>query len=224
MPSAPKRRAARASDGRLGVGANFQPSLLVRPGHQHGEFAGELRPLHLHLAGDDLAGGAVDGDAVALAEALAGDGEALVLIVDAQRAGAGDAGLAHAARHDGGVRGHAAARGENAFRPMHAGDVFGTRLDAHENDLAPVRGELRGLFRIEDDFADSRARRGGETRGENIALRRGIDRGMQQLFERLRLDARDRLILADEAFAGHVDGELERRARGAFAGARLQHP
>ena len=68
MPSAPKRRAARASDGRLGVGAHFQPADLVGPAHQHGEFAGQLRPLHLHFADDDMAGGAVDGDRVALDE------------------------------------------------------------------------------------------------------------------------------------------------------------
>ena len=101
-----------------------------------------------------------------------GDREALVLVIDAQRAGAGDAGLAHAARHDGGVRGHAAARGENAFRGVHAVDVFRARLDAHENDLAARGGERLGLFRIEDDLADGRAGRGRQAGGENVAASR----------------------------------------------------
>ena len=56
-------------------------------------------------------------------------------VVDAQRAGAGDAGLAHAARDHGGVRGHAAARGEDALGGVHAVDVLGRGLDAHQDDV-----------------------------------------------------------------------------------------
>ena len=60
-------------------------------------------------------------------------------VVDAQRAGAGDAGLAHAARDHGGVRGHAAAGGEDAFGRVHAVDVLGRGLDPHQDDLAGRR-------------------------------------------------------------------------------------
>jgi hypothetical protein len=52
-------------------------------------------------------------------------------VVDTQRAGAGDARLAHAARDHRRVRGHAAARGEDAFGGVHAVNVFGRGLDAH---------------------------------------------------------------------------------------------
>ncbi len=60
-------------------------------------------------------------------------------IVDADRAGAGDAGLAHAARHHRRMGGHAAAGGENALGGVHAVDVLGAGLDPHQDDLAPLR-------------------------------------------------------------------------------------
>ena len=55
---------------------------------------------------------------------LAAGGHGLRVVIDADRAGAGDAGLAHAARDHRRVRGHAAARGENAFGGVHAVDVL----------------------------------------------------------------------------------------------------
>ncbi len=64
-------------------------------------------------------------------------------IVDTDAAGARHAGLAHAARHHRGMRGHAAAGGENAFGGMHAVDVLGARLDAHQDDL---RGPALSAF------------------------------------------------------------------------------
>ncbi len=75
-------------------------------------------------------------------------------------AAARDAGLAHAARDDGGVRGHAAARRENALGGVHAVDVLGARLDAHQHDIVPLRLELLGFVGVEDDLV--RRRRPGD--------------------------------------------------------------
>src|SRR3546814_5215666 len=46
---------------------------------------------------------------------------------------------------------------------------------------------------------------------------------MQELVEGRRLDAGDRRLLVDDAFLDHVDGDLQRRRRGALARSRLQH-
>ena len=77
----------------------------------------------------DVAGGAVDGDVVALVVVLAAEGEVLLAsscIVDL--AAAGDAAGAHAAGNNGGVGGHAAADGQDALGGSHALDVLGGGL------------------------------------------------------------------------------------------------
>ena len=51
---------------RLGVGAHLQAAHLVGPVHQRREVAGQLGLDHRHRADEHLAGGAVDGDDVAL--------------------------------------------------------------------------------------------------------------------------------------------------------------
>ena len=48
--------------------------------------------------------------------------------------------------------------------------------------------------------------------------------GMEQLVEGRRLDAGDRLFLRDQAFAGELHRDAQRRLRGALAVARLEHP
>ena len=105
-------------------------------------------------------------------------------IVDPHRAGAGNAGLAHAARHHRRVRGHAAARGENAFGGVHAVDVFRRGFDPHQNDFWPSALSCVGLVGGEHDLARRRAGRGRQAGGDHLALGVGIDGRMQQLIER----------------------------------------
>ncbi len=114
-------------------------------------------------------------------------------VVDAQRAGAGNAGLAHAARHDGGVAGHAAARGEDAFRRMHAVDVLGAGLDAHQDHLLADFSRVLGILGGEHDLAGGRPRRGGQAGADDLALGARVDGRVQQLVERGRVDAGDGL-------------------------------
>ena len=145
-------------------------------------------------------------------------------VVDAERAGAGDAGLAHAARHHGGVRGHAAARGEDAFGGVHAVDVLGRGLDPHQDHLLAVGLELRRLVGGEHDLAGGRAGRGRQAGRDHLALGVGIDGRVQQLVERGRIDARHRLLPGDQLLVGKLDRDAQRRLGGALAVARLQHP
>ncbi len=121
---------------RLGVGAHLHAAHLVGPFHQRGEIAGQLRLHHRDRAGEHLAGRAVDGHHVALLECLAAGGERLLGVVDADRADAGDAGLAHAARDDRRVARHAAAGRDDAFGSVHAVNVLGRGLDAHQDGLS----------------------------------------------------------------------------------------
>ena len=173
---------------------------------------------------EHLAGAAVDGDDVALAEGRAHRHQRAGLVVDAQRAGAADAGLAHAARHDRGVAGHAAARGQDAVRGMHAVDVLRAGLDAHQDHLPAERLQLLGLLRGEDDLAGRGARRGGQAAAITSRSAFGSMVGCSSWSSERRVDAGDRLLARDQPLGRHVDGDLQRRLGGALAGARLQHP
>src|SRR5690606_7973568 len=91
------------------------------------------------LARDDFAGGAVDGDDIALADhdlASAGhvDAEQPLRVIDLEITASGDAALAHAARDHGGVRGHAPTSREDCTGALHTLDVLGARLIAHQHD------------------------------------------------------------------------------------------
>src|SRR5690606_22667260 len=140
--------------GVVGVGAHPQPALAVGERHHpvHGldEFVGVVgarvhpalevlddRGRHdRDLAQVDLAGGAVDGDQVALLDDVpAGHGHPPALGVDLQLLGAADTGLAHAAGDDGRVGGLAAAGGEDALGGDHAVQVVGVGLTADQDDL-----------------------------------------------------------------------------------------
>ena len=171
-----------------------------------------------------MAGAAVDGDDVALLQRSLADDGAARRVVDDDLLATRDAGLAHAARHHGGVGRHAAARGENAFGGVHAVNVFGAGLDAHQDDAVVQRLQPFGLIGIEHDFTRGSTRRGRKAGGDHVALGSWIERRVQQLVERGGVDAQDCLLLADQAFGSHVDRDLERRLGGALAGAGLQHP
>ena len=122
------------------------------------------------------------------------------------------------------MAGHAAARGEDALRRVHAVDVLGLVSTRTRITFLPCALSVFGFFRREDDLARGGAGRGGQAGREQVAGGLGIDGRVEELVEGRRIDALHRLVARDQAFVGHVDGDLQRRLAGAFAGARLQHP
>ena len=70
----------------------------------------------------------------------------------------GDARLAHAAGHDGGVRRHAAARGEDRLGHHHAVEVLGRGLPPHQDHRLPRAPQLLGPVGVEHHGAAGRAR------------------------------------------------------------------
>ena len=146
-------------------------------------------------------------------------------VVDAQRAGAGDAGLAHAARHHGRMRGHAAARGEDALGRVHAVDVLGARLDAHENDLACPCALSFSASSAENTISPEAAP-GEAGRPVAITLRSAPGsmvgcRSWSSAAGSMRVTASSREIRPSFASSTAI---LQRGLGGALARARLQHP
>ena len=171
---------------RVGVGADAHARRVGAPLHQLLEVlellgllrrlvavdqAGDdLRRRGLHLAGVDLADGAVDRHPVAFLEGLAVDLHRARLVVDFDRRRAADADLAHLPGDERRVRRHAAARGEDAFRRDHAAQILGRRLDADEQDLLALLGGRHGAIGVEVDLAGGRARAGRQAGGDHLRL------------------------------------------------------
>ena len=208
----------------IAVDADAELAERIRPAHQGAEFAGHRRLDHRHPPGQHLAQRTVDGDDVAGLEGAPADAHGAAAVIDADRAATGNAGLAHAARDHRGMRGHAAAGGQDAFGGVHAVNVFGAGLDPHQDHLMAIGLQLGRFVGREHDFAGGRARRGRQAGGDDVALGRGIDGRMQQLIERGRVDARHRVLFRDHAFIGELDRDAQRRLGGALAAAGLQHP
>ena len=122
------------------------------------------------------------------------------------------------------MAGHAAARGQDALGRVHAVNVFRRSLDPDEDHGFTSRRRALGGIGVEHHLARGRTRRGGKPLGQHIALGIGIERWVEQLVERRRIDPRDRLLAGDQALIRHVDRDLQRRLGGALARARLEHP
>ena len=154
--------------GGVGVGAHPQAAGAVGVRHDPGDRVGEVvvellalevayddRVGHGDRSGEHLAGGAVDGDHVALADGLAvADAELLGLGVDVEGLGATHARTSHAAGHHGGVRGLAAPAGEDAACGDHPAQVVGVGLLAHQDHVLAPRRPLHGGVGVEDALAD----------------------------------------------------------------------
>ena len=135
-----------------------------------------------------------------------------------------DARGAHAARHHRRVRGHAAGGGEDALGGVHAADVLGRGLAAHQQHALALLHPLFGGLGREHHLPGSRARRGVEPGGKHRGRRARLrpDHRVQALVEQIGGHPADRLLLRDEPLAHHVDGQLDGRRSGALAVARLQ--
>ncbi len=99
------------------------------------------------------------------------------------------------------MRRHAAARGEDAGRGLHAVDVLGRCLGAHEQHDLALRGRGLGGGRGEHNPADRGAGRRRQALRDDRRARLGIDRRVQHLVELARLDAHHGLALREHALA-----------------------
>ena len=156
---------------------------------------------------------------------LAGQGELLVLIVHHDVAAAGHAAGAHAAGHHGGVRGHAAADGQDALGDLHALDVLGRGLQADQDDLLAPLVPLLGLLGGEHHAAAGGTGGGGQALANDLGLLQGlgVKGGVQQGVELLGIDAAHSLLLVDHTLVHQIHGHLQGGGGGALAVAGLQH-
>ena len=205
------------------VRANAEGAVLVGPLHQRGEFAGEGGLAELGLAEDHVARVCVEGDPIAVADVPSIHAEEFFFRLNVEGAAAGDAAFTHLAGDDGGMRGESAAGRENTLRDVHPQDVLRARLLAHQDDgLARFRlGD--GLVGREDDLPDRGARRGGQPRREDLEVPVGVDGRVEELVEAVRVHARDRRALVDEALVHQLEGDSDGGRGRALSVAGLEH-
>lgn len=178
-----------------------------------------------HLTQVHLAAGAVDGDDVALLDdEAARRSHPALLGVDLQVLGAADTGLAHAAGDDGGVRGLAAARGQDALGGDHAVQVVRVGLAADQDDLLAGPRPLDGGVRVEDGLADGGTGRGGDAPADGLDGGGLVEAGEHQLRQLRAVDPLERLGLVDEPLVDELGGDAEGGTGGALADAGLEHP
>ena len=208
----------------LGVGADLQAANLVGPAHQGLEVAGQFGLDHVDGPVEDLALRAVDGDHLAGPEGATAGREGAGALIDRDFPGPRDAGPAHAARHHGGVAGHAAARGDDAPGGMHAADVLGAGFLAHQDDGVAQLAHALGLVGVEHDLAGGGPGRGRQAGGDDMTDGVRVQGRMQQLVEGGRIDPADGLVATDDPLGRQIDGDLQGRLAGALAVTGLQHP
>ena len=208
--------------GRVGVRAHAQAAQLVGPAEDRLEVLVDRGRHERHGAHDHAPGAPVDRQLVSLAQLDLADAERPCPDVDRERVAAGDARLAHAARDDRRVGGHAAVRGQHAPRVDEAVDVVRRRLPAHEDDVLAGPAALLGEIRVEHDRPRGRARRRVQSRRDDLDLRVGVDHRVEELVELARVDPGDGLLARDQPLVRHLDRDPQRRLGGALPGAGLQ--
>ena len=211
--------------GGIGVGADAQLADVVGPAHEASEVAADGGIDRGDGFAVDVACRAVEGDPVALCIGPAGKGELLVLLIHDDLAAARYAACTHAAGDDGGVRGHAAADGQNALGVMHALDVLRRGLETNENDLLALLGPLCGIFGRKYDPAAGGAGGGGQGCGDRCGLLYGfgVELGMEQSVKALGVDHGDGFFLCDHAFVNKVAGDLDGGGGSSLAVSCLEH-
>ena len=101
-------------------------------------------------------------------------------------------------------------------------DVVGGRLPAHEDDVVAGLAALLGRVGIEDDRSGGRPRGGVQPVRGDLDLRLRVDHRVQELVELGGVDARDRLLPADQHLVDHVDSDPQRGGGRALPRSRLQ--
>ncbi len=210
---------------RVGVGADPEcvAPHLIGPGEDGVELGRGLPHGEVHGAEDDLAGGAVDGDHVALVD----DRVAHPEVVGAHDDGLGPAhrGLAPPTGDHGGVADQPATRREDALGHLHAVDVLGRGLLAHQDHLLAVVGGADGLVGVEIGHAHRGPGRRRQAGGEDLVLD-VLELGVEDLVEVVGRHPLDGLGVgeADGRVVGHRDGEAQGGRAGALAHPGLEHP
>ena len=144
------------------IRADVKSSVLVGPVHDALEVSGDGSLDCRDIAEVDLAGGAIQGDVVALVDCVAAECEVLLILVHIHVTAAGDAAGAHASCDNGCMGGHAASHGQDALCGVHAVDVLRRGLLTDHDDSCAGCMSGNRILRVEVNASCSSSRRCGK--------------------------------------------------------------
>jgi hypothetical protein len=90
--------------------------------------------------------------------------------------------------------------------------------------FSPKAARFSALSASNTAAPDAAPGEAGRPLAMTLRRRLGIERRVEELVERGRIDAQHRFFLGDQALGGHVDGDAQSRLGGALARAGLEHP
>ena len=208
--------------GRVGVGADPEPPEPVRPAEDRLEVLVDRGRHERDCPDDHPARAAVDREQVPLSQLDVAERHSARDRVDPEHLAARDARLPHPAGDDRGVGRHPAVRRQDAAGMDQPMDVVRGRLPADEDDVVPGAPALLGEIRVEHDRARRGTRRRVEAGGHDLHVRVGVDPGVEQLVELIRVDPGHGLLARDQLLAGHLHGDPQRCLGRPLAASRLE--
>ena len=215
--------------GSIRIGTNAERLVLVGKAHDASEITG------VGIGGNsrdeavvNVAGRAVQRQAVALFKHFARKREAFVFLVHLDIAATGYAARTHTASNDRRVRRLTAANGEYTLSVLHAFDILGACLEANENHFLAFLAFYNGVFRGEHYGACGSARRSGYALADDVVFVGGFERvrvelRVQQHIERFGVYLHDSFFFADHFFVYEIARDLYSGGGGTLAVARLKH-
>ena len=211
--------------GGVGIGADFQTTILVSPAHYAAQFASDGG---VHSGDDavvDVTGGTIDGDIVAFVEFLATQGELLVFFIHGDFRAAGYAAGAHTTSHNGSVRGHTTTNGQNALRSFHTGDVFRRGFQTNQNYLFASSVPFFSIFCSEDDLTASSTRRSAQAlaHGGSSLQSSSVELRVQQGVQVSGVDHQNSFFFGAHAFVHQIAGDLQRSLSSSLTVTGLEH-
>ena len=96
-------------------------------------------------------------------------------------------------------------------------------LGTDEDDFLALSAALGRFVGVEYDFTDGRARRGGKSLDEDVALGFRVKLRMEQLLDLLGGDARNGGLGVDEALVEHIHGDSDGSGGSALSVSRLEY-
>ena len=217
-------RFARIS-GSIGIGADLQPAVFIRPGHNPAEFSGNCCVHGGNQAVVNISCCSVNGNAVPFLVSFSCQGKLLVFFIHNDVTASGNAAFTHSARYDRCMTCHAAAHRKNSLCALHTGNIFRRSFKAYQNNFFTAVRPCFCVFCSKYHFTASSAWRSAESLSDRFGFfqRCSIELRMQQSIQIPRVNHGNCFLFGAHSFINQITCNPESSLRSTLAVTALQH-